>query len=113
MRRGDEKTKRLTRADAARRLLVSEATIRRIEARGELTPHSDARGITRYNETEVLRVAAKRRGPGREGEIAALAFQMFEEGGTMAAVVIATARTPAQVIKLYQDWKKMSTEIEP
>lgn len=82
--------------------------MRNIELRGELTPHTDARGVTRYNEAEILRLAAKRRGPGREGEIAALAFRMFEDGETLSAVVIAVARTPAQVVKLHEDWKKLS-----
>lgn len=98
---------RLTRGQAAERLGVSRMTIRRAEEAGQLEPFTDARGVTRYRVSELLRFAAKRERKRDLGAIAAYAFQLFRAGKRLDEVVIELSRTPEQVRELHSEWLKM------
>jgi hypothetical protein len=71
-----------------------------------LTPYTDARGITRYEETDIQRVIASKapRGGRLPGEVSALAFSMFQDGANLVEVVIACARSPREIRQLHTEW---------
>lgn len=100
--------RRLTPIEAAKRIGVSAATVWRLEKRGELPPYTDHNGRTRYAVTDVERVAAKRTRGGRSpGDVAALAFRLFEEGESLPRVVIECARGPREIRALHAEWLAM------
>jgi DNA-binding XRE family transcriptional regulator len=106
-RKGDAKhSRRYTRAEVAKRLGVDPSTVYRWEQKGLLRPFTDAHGVTRYEETDIQRVIASKvpRGGRVPGEVAALAFSMFEDGASVVAIVIACARSPRDVRQLHAEW---------
>ncbi len=74
---------------------------------GELSPERDDAGVWRYDPADVIRAIARRGVTKRrsEGETAALAFQMFDQGGGLREVVMALHLTPEEVRGLYADYK--------
>jgi len=75
--------------------------------RGELHPKRDAAGVWRYDPADVIRAAAARGTPNRytAGQVAAQAFQMFDQGGELKDIVIALQVTPEEVFRLYRLWQ--------
>jgi hypothetical protein len=55
----------------------------------------------------VIRAAATRGAPNRytAGQVAAQAFQMFDQGGELKDIVIALQVTPEEVFRLYRLWQ--------
>jgi len=97
----------LTRSQVARQLGTTVTSVHRMRLRGELHPKRDAAGIWRYDPADVIRAAAARGTPNRytAGQVAAQAFQMFDQGGELKDIVIALQVTPEEVFRLYRLWK--------
>lgn len=98
----------LTRAETAKRLGVSTATVRRMEGT-LLNPSVDRLGRHLFERAEVYAVAqARARRPGArasDGRLAAKVFTMFEDGAELAEIVIALEIEPLAVRALYQEWR--------
>lgn len=75
--------------------------------RGELRPKRDAAGVYHYDPADVIRAAAARSKPNgyTPGQIAARAFQMFDQGGELKDIVMALQITPEEVFRLYHLWQ--------
>jgi DNA-binding transcriptional MerR regulator len=109
----------VSRSEAAARLGVSVATVRRYEGT-LLHPHVDKDGTHRFDAKEVTALAASRanqaidRGairnakpatePRTRGEIAALVFERFEQRQSHAEVVIGLHIEPETVRELFDQW---------
>jgi hypothetical protein len=91
----------------ARQLGTTVTSVHRMRLRGELRPKRDAAGVWRYDPADVIRAAAARGTPNRytAGQVAAQAFQMFDQGGELKDIVIALQVTPEEVFRLYRLWK--------
>jgi hypothetical protein len=81
----------LTRSQVARQLGTTVTTVHRMRLRGELRPQRDTAGVYHYDPADVIRAAAARSKPNRytPGQIAARAFQMFDQGGELKDIVMA------------------------
>lgn len=91
----------LTRAQAARRLGVSLATVRRMEG-AELQPVIiDGKHCFAIDELDKHRKVT-------DGDLAAQAFELFNADMTQVDVVIALKEPPERIRKLFQDWTEMS-----
>jgi transcriptional regulator with XRE-family HTH domain len=101
----------LTRTEVAARLGVSVATVRRLEGK-TLNPTRDARGRHLFDPDEVNRVAARqgsagfRRRTPDAGELAARAFELFEERASLHDCVKALRLTPDDVYELWKKWRR-------
>mgnify|MGYP001558686488 CR=1 FL=1 len=109
----------LTRAQAADLLNVSHTTIKnwdrvllfpRKETR--VLPNGGAREIWVYDPHELAKVPPARRQraqmlPGDKGEIAARAFEMFDEGVALREAVTRLRETPETVEVLHDQWFRM------
>src|SRR5258708_6200726 len=95
----------LTRVQVARQLGVGVTAVHHMRLRGELRPQRDAGGVWRYDPADVIRVAAKRgvRGLRTDGDVAAEAFRMFDQGGELKDIVSALRITPAEVRRLFNE----------
>ncbi len=120
---------RLTRGQVATRLGISVSTVRRLEGT-KLHPTIDSDDVRWFDENEVASLAAeianttnpKRRGgslaattttaaPGRShGEIAALAFERFEQRQSLAEIVVGLRVAPETVRFLFEQWNLGLTE---
>jgi MerR-like DNA binding protein len=105
----------LTRSQVARQLGVGVTAVHHMRLRGDLRPKRDAAGVWRYDPADVIRAAANRsvRGLKTAGDVAAEAFRMFSQGGELADVVSALRVTPAEVRRLYKDWKSSLDDPPP
>jgi hypothetical protein len=91
----------LTRGQAALRMGVSLATVRRMEG-AELRPLIiDGKHCFPIEDVDRYRKVT-------DGDLAAQAFQMFNEDKTPVDVVIALRESPERIRKLFQDWVEMS-----
>jgi hypothetical protein len=97
----------LTRSQVARQLGVGVTAVHDMRLRGVLHPKRDANGVWRYDPADVIRAAAARGVPGKytAGQVAAQAFQMFDQGGELKDIVIALQVTPEEVFRLYRLWQ--------
>jgi len=97
----------LTRSQVARQLGVGVTAVHDMRLRGTLHPKRDANGVWRYDPADVIRAAAARGVPGKytAGQVAAQAFQMFDQGGELKDIVIALQVTPEEVFRLYRLWQ--------
>ncbi|MDD9946973.1 MAG: helix-turn-helix transcriptional regulator [Myxococcales bacterium] len=87
----------LTRAQAARRIGVSVSTIRRMEG-AELEPVLvDGKHLFHLPEVDRYRRVT-------DGELAARAFQMFNDGRCVIDVVIELQEPPERIEKLHERW---------
>ncbi len=94
----------LTRAQTARRIGVSLATVRRME-KSELTPIViDGKHVFRAEDVDRYSNAD-------DGHVAARAFELFEAGKDQVQVVIAMSLPPERVAKLHGQWVQMSNRI--
>ena len=91
----------LTRAQAARRMGVSIATVRRMEGE-ELQPVVvDGKHCFELEELDRHRRIS-------DGDLAAQCFEMFNDDKTPIDVVIALKQPPERIRRLFQDWIEMS-----
>jgi len=110
----------MTRGEVAERLGVSISTVRRYEGT-QLHPTVDEHGVRWFTQVEVTTFAAKlanERGdkashmagvtsgaPKRSaGELAALAFERFEQRQSLAEIVIGLRIEPSVVRALFDEW---------
>jgi hypothetical protein len=105
----------LTRSQVARQLGVGVTAVHHMRLRGELRPQRDAGGVWRYDPADVIRVAAKRgvRGLRTDGDVAAEAFRMFDQGGELKDIVSALRITPAEVRRLFKEWQSSLDDPPP
>jgi hypothetical protein len=99
----------LTRAGAAALLCVSSSTIRRLEERGELHPRV-IDGVHFFDPEEIHR-ARTARAPSAppDGDAAALAFELLDQGASLRDIVKRCRVTPERARALATEWKKMSS----
>lgn len=91
----------LTRGQAARRMGVSLATVRRMEG-SELHPIIvDGKHCFPLEDIDRHRRVT-------DGDLAAMAFQMFNDDKTQVEAVITLKESPERIRKLFQDWLAMS-----
>jgi hypothetical protein len=91
----------LTRSQAARRMGVSVATVRRMEGE-ELQPVIiDGKHCFALEELDRHRKVT-------DGDLAAKAFEMFNADKSQVDVVIALKEPPERIRRLFQDWVEMS-----
>lgn len=91
----------LTRAQAARRMGVSLATVRRMEGE-ELHPILvNGKHCFAVEELDRHRKVT-------DGDLAAKAFEMFNADSTQVDVVIALREPPERIRSLFNDWTAMS-----
>jgi hypothetical protein len=116
---GNASDRRLTRAEVADRLGASVSTVRRYEG-DKLHPKADEAGVHWFDPAEVSALAAERANEQRPrrntksanartsvrtaGEVAALAFERFEQRQSLAEVVIGLQLEPAMVRALFSEW---------
>jgi hypothetical protein len=120
---GDRNSGMLTRADVAKRIGASIATVRRFE--GELLhPAEDPDGTHWFDPKEVTALAARRANEGKakisnasstkatrpRGEIAALVFERFEQRQSHAEIVMGLRVEPEIVRELFDQWCQGLTE---
>jgi hypothetical protein len=99
----------LTRAGAAALLCVSSSTVRRLEERGVLHPRI-VDGIHFFDPAEIHRARAERAsGAPTDGEAAALAFELLDQGAGLREVVKRCRVPPERARALAIDWKKMGS----
>ena len=105
----------LTRSQVARQLGVGVTAVHHMRLRGELRPQRDAGGVWRYDPADVIRVAAKRgvRGLRTDGDVAAEAFRMFDQGGELKDIVSALRVTPDEVRRLFKEWQSSLDDPPP
>jgi hypothetical protein len=109
---------RLTRGQVAARLNVSVSTVRRLEG-DRLHPTVDEGDVRWFDEKEVAALAAAMVNDGKQvtkarpgappeqrpaGEIAALAFERFEQRQSLAEIVIGLRVEPEKVRALFDQW---------
>jgi hypothetical protein len=113
----EPKNARLTRAQVASRLGVSVSTVRRFEG-SRLHPTLGDNEVRWFDEREVAALAAELANeprssvtsnatapePRSHGELAALAFERFEQRQSLAEVVIGLRITPQLVRELFDEW---------
>jgi hypothetical protein len=91
----------LTRSQGARRMGVSLATVRRMEG-SELQPIVvDGKHCFPIEDVDRHRRVT-------DGDLAATAFQMFNDDKSQVDVVIALKEAPERIRKLFNDWVEMS-----
>ena len=103
----------LTRSQVAELLAISVATVRRLEGR-ELHPALDDRGRNLFDRDEVDRLAVKRsaRRTARAqrrldaGEIAARAFELFDQQVSLHDCVTRLRQTPEVLVALWKQWRR-------
>jgi hypothetical protein len=101
---------RIGRATAARLLATSRSAIVRMERRGVLHPTIDAQGQRWFSAIEVSQVAAARRSrvaSADPNEIAARAFELFDQHVPLHEVVTELRIAPERVRRLRHDWQDM------
>jgi transcriptional regulator with XRE-family HTH domain len=104
--------RRLTRRQVAQRLGLSLSTVRRMEG-GELKPIIDERGVRYFEATEIQAVfvrVRRTRKPEREradGTLAAAAFELFQRGADVVAVVKELREAPEKIETLLGHWKRL------
>lgn len=99
----------LTRAGAAALLRVSPSTVRRLEERGELHPRV-IDGVHFFDPDEIHR-ARTARAPSAppDGDAAALAFELLDQGVGLRDIVKRCRVTPERARVLAAEWKKMGS----
>ncbi len=110
----------LTRSQAADLLDVSHTTLKNWDKAGLLHPRKEkcdlprggSREVWVYDPRELAKVPSARRGraksiPGDPGEVAARAFEMFDDGHDLRAVVTQLRETPGTVEDLHDQWLRM------
>jgi hypothetical protein len=99
----------LTRMQAAQALSVSERTIRRRTAAGQLTTTVDARGVRRYSATQIetMRRTTTTIAEADEGAIAAAVFRELQAGATPVSIVERLELAPSRVERLCADWARL------
>jgi hypothetical protein len=100
----------LTRVQAAQAMAVSERTIRRRTASGELTATVDERGVRRYSATQIETLRRSRTttvADPDEGATAARVFRQLEGGATPVSIVERLELAPARVEQLCADWARL------
>ena len=115
----EERQELLTRSEVATYLNLSISTVRRLEGK-QLHPTIGERGIRYFDAAQVLALAGELargmsdpapRSDGRRterpspGELAAAAFERFEQRQSLSEIVIALCVTPKQVRELYHEWR--------
>lgn len=99
----------LTRAGAAALLRVSSSTVRRLEERGVLHPHV-IDGVHFFDPEEIHRArAARTTNAPTDGDAAALAFELLDQGGGLRDVVKRCRVTPERARSLATEWKRMGS----
>ena len=91
---------------------VSYNTIVNWENAGRLHPQKEMRLLTNgqhreikvFNQAELLRLI-RRRAPDDHGEVAARAFELFQEGRAIREVVVALRQTPERIEQLREQWE--------
>jgi hypothetical protein len=108
-------TTEIARREAAERLGVTEGRIRQLERQGDL--HAVRRPDGRYaldrDEVDRLALARLERRPRPvrdEGQLAALAFALFDEGTDLRIAVRTLRVPPSTVDRLYLDWRSLDLE---
>jgi hypothetical protein len=69
-----------------------------------LLTNGQHREIRVFKEAEV-RKFLRRQDPNEEGEVAARAFEMFEEGRAVREIVIALRQRPERIERLHDQWE--------
>ena len=69
-----------------------------------LLPNGASREIRVFDPVELQKIL-HRRDPNEPGELAARAFEMFEEGRPLREVVIALRKTPEYIVALHDHWE--------
>ena len=98
----------LSRAEVARELGVSTATVHRMRMRKELDARLAIDGVTWvYDPGAVLRLASRLAHPSRraDGEVAARSFELFDQGKDLRQVVVELRESPEIVRQLYREWR--------
>ncbi len=108
----------LTRSQVAARLGVGLTTVRRLEKTRRLHPKRGKRGfLFRVEDVDRLRATYPRHmRPIQEatpGEIAARAFELFEQGKGLRDVVISLRQSPEAVRELYRQYALSGDLIVP
>jgi DNA-binding transcriptional MerR regulator len=99
----------LTRAGAAALLHVSSSTVRRLEERGELHPRI-IDGVHFFDPEEIHRARAARASSAPpDGDAAALAFELLDQGLGLRDIVKRCRVTPERARALATEWKKMGS----
>jgi hypothetical protein len=99
----------LTRAGAAALLCVSSSTIRRLEERGELHPRV-VDGVHFFDPEEIHRARTARASSAPpDGDAAALAFELLDQGVGLRDIVKRCRVTPERARALASEWKKMGS----
>ena len=117
---GPDTTDWLTCTQASDRWAVSENTIRTWSRNGRLHPRSARRTLQSgvvlevqvYDPRELAELMAARGSarvavPDDPGELAAKAFELFDEGTPLRRVVIRLRETPAKVAELHDQWSEL------
>jgi len=99
----------LTRSGVAALLGVSPSTVRRLEGRGVLHPRV-IDGVHFFDPQEIhrARVARAPSAP-TDGEAAALAFELLDQGAGLRDIVKRCRVTPERARVLATEWKKMGS----
>ena len=105
----------LTRSQVARQIGVGVTAVHHMRLRGELRPTRDAAGAWRYDPADVIRASSKRgiRGLKTQGDVAAEAFRIFDQGGELREIVSALRVTPDEVRRLSKDWQSSLDDPPP
>jgi hypothetical protein len=99
----------LTRAGVAALLRVSSSTVRRLEERGELHPRV-IDGVHFFDPEEIHRARAARASSApADGDAAALAFELLDQGVGLRDIVKRCRVTPERARALATEWKKMGS----
>jgi hypothetical protein len=107
----------LTRTEASDFVPCSSNTLQNYERRGSLHPQYakrvDGRGVEQtvvvYNPEELTRLMKrmKRTAAKEPGEVAARAFESFEEEKSLRRIVVELRSTPEAIEQLYEKWLDM------
>jgi hypothetical protein len=108
----------LTCAQASDLLAVSENTIRTWKRNGRLTPRTAPRTqpggtvleVQVYDPRELTAMGARGGrvvAPGDAGELAARAFELFDDGVPLRRVVTRLRETPARITELHDQWTEL------
>jgi len=99
----------LTRAGAAALLRVSSSTVRRLEERGVLHPRV-IDGVHFFDPLDIHRARTARTSTApTDGEAAALAFELLDQGVGPRDIVKRCRVTPERARALAIEWKKMGS----